>query len=695
MIPNKLETPVQFLKGVGPKRAGLFKKLDIVTVENLLYHFPRRYLDRSQMMRIKDAPLNQNVTLIGKVVTFGLIKTRKRMKIFNLVLQDETDYIHCKWFNQDYLKDIFKVGQTLVVSGQVTDYRFQKQLVGPEYEILGDQEDEEDLIHTGRIVPVYPATAGLYQKTIRQVMDHALGQFLADLTETLPISILRQYSLLDIHSAVQQMHFPQSWDEQKSARRRLAFEELFYLQLMLALRQRLNARPEEGLQFRRPGDLVDRFRQILPFDLTNAQKRVIREVFSDLESPVSMNRLLHGEVGSGKTMVAAFAAVHAVGNDYQAAVMAPTEILAEQLARKMIRYLEPLRIHVSLLTGKMRKKQKDTVLADIQTGHSQVVVGTHALIQEGVDFRKLGLVIVDEQHRFGVLQRATLRQKGENPNVLVMTATPIPRTLAMTLYGDLEVSVLDELPQGRQAIKTRWTTEKNRAKVYEMVRREINKGRQIYIVYPLVAETEKVDLKAATEMQQKLQKDVFPDWRIGLLHGKMKSAEKDAVMTEFSGGQIQILVSTTVIEVGIDVPNASTMIIEHAERFGLTQLHQLRGRVGRGPYTSFCILMAEYPISTEAKKRLDIIQSTTDGFQIAEADMEIRGPGEFFGTRQHGLPELRVANLLEDQPILALARQQARELIGHDPGLSAPENDLIRRVLSTKYRERIKLAEVS
>lgn len=691
--PEKIDTDIKFLKGVGPKRAELFAKLEVYTVGDLLYHFPRRYLDRSLIRPIAELKVGENVTAIGKVVTFGVVDTRKQMTIFNLILQDESSYIYCKWFNQKNLKKVFKVGQIVVVSGEVSSYQGDKQFVTPEFEILADDQEDE-MIHTGRIVPLYPATAGLFQKNIRQAVKNALDQFLQAVPETLPSWLLERYQLLDLQTALTHMHYPESTRLQELAHRRLAFEELFYLQMMLALRHRLAHQPEKGIVLEKRDTIVPDFYASLPFDLTNAQKRVIAEIEADLDATGSMNRLLHGDVGAGKTLVAVITMLRAVENGYQAALMAPTEILAEQHARKMIQYLDTFHIRSELLVGKMRAKRKKQVLADIQTGATSIIIGTHALIQEQVNFKQLGVVVIDEQHRFGVMQRAILREKGDNPNVLVMTATPIPRTLALTVYGDLDVSVVDELPAGREQIVTRWTTEVNRQKVYEFLRREIDKGRQVYVVYPLVEESEKIDLKAATEMYEKLQADVFPDLKIGLLHGRMKNDEKDAVMQEFVANRLHILVSTTVIEVGVDVANAAVMLIEHADRFGLTQLHQLRGRVGRGSYKSYCVLMASPRISLEAQERLDIIQSTTDGFKIAEEDLRLRGPGEFFGTRQHGLPELQVADILHDQDLLRIARQEAFNVVNKDPELKHSSIHIVRQNLQTKYHHKIQLANV-
>ncbi len=725
----KLHTEITYLKGVGPKRAELFAKLGVQTVGDLLYHFPRRYLDRSQILPIEKARPGEAVTLIGKVVTFGVVNPRRGVSIFTLIIQDETDYIHCKWFNQDYLKNVFKAQQEVVVSGEVTLFRGEKQLASPEYEIIADADDPET-IHTGRIVPLYPATAGLHQKAIRQAVKKALDTYLPEVTETLPDWLLKRYELYDLRTAILQTHFPESDPQRDLAHRRLAFEELFYFQLMLALRKRLSGAPEKGIALPDPETqnagvqnfnfakddvsesknkflhsdkseeesknkfLHSRLIAGLPFQLTGAQQRAMAEIGQDLAANVSMNRMLHGDVGAGKTLVAVVAMLRAVENGYQAALMAPTEILAEQHARKIVAYLEPLHVNCTFLVGKMKAKRKREALADIQTGMTHIVIGTHALIQEQVQFNRLGLVVIDEQHRFGVLQRATLREKGDNPNVLVMTATPIPRTLAMTLYGDLDVSVLDELPAGRQPIVTKWTTESKRPEVYQFLRREIEKGRQIYVVYPLIEESEKLDLKAATEMYETLQSGPFKDVKVGLLHGRMKNDEKDAVMQAFVSGEIKILVSTTVIEVGVDVANATVMLIEHADRFGLTQLHQLRGRVGRGLYKSFCVLMASPNLSKEAQERLDIIQSTTDGFKIAEEDLRLRGPGEFFGTRQHGLPELRVADLFKDQHLLQDARKEAFNIIAKDPDLRHSAVQIIKHVLETKYREKYELARV-
>ncbi len=661
-----LETNIQYLKGVGPKRALLFNKLGIASVRDLLYYPPRRYLDRSLIKNIRDIRTGDNVTLFGQVADKGLVRTRRNFTILNLLVSDDTGYLLCKWFNQPYLKDRFQPGDRLVVSGQVlSDHGLS--MSNPEYELLDNEEAE--LIHTGRIVPFHPATAGLSAKQIRQVMKSALEGYLHMIEEPLPPELIDSKDLMDIRQSLAQLHFPDTMESLSQARRRLAFEELLYLELILFL-QKNSLQRREVSTIIKASDWRNDLSSILPFALTGAQQRVIGEISNDIGRARPMHRLLQGDVGSGKTIVALAAIIQAVKGGTQASLMAPTELLAEQHYNSLRPWLSGLNITSALLTSKTKNKHRSEIYQGLSDGGVSVCMGTQALIQESVEFANLGLAIIDEQHRFGVKQRAAFRFKGRYPHTLVMTATPIPRTLAMTVYGDLDVSTIDQMPQGRQSITTKWTAEANRSKVYDFIEQQMEQGRQAYVVYPVIEESDKTELKAAIKMHRALAQDVFKDRRVGLMHGQLPAEERQSVMEDFRNHQIDILVSTTVIEVGIDVPNANIMFIEHAERFGLSQLHQLRGRVGRGSHKSYCILMAGPKLTPEARQRLDTMQSMSDGFKIAEKDLELRGPGEFWSTRQHGLPQLKIADLTRDAGLIGPAREEAKRILAGDLDLS-------------------------
>ncbi|KPJ59991.1 MAG: hypothetical protein AMJ46_08605 [Latescibacteria bacterium DG_63] len=677
----KPSSSVQYLKGVGPAKAELFTKLGISTVMDLLRHYPRHYIDRTTLSSISALSPGQNYTVMGTIQGFQVRPTRDGRRDFILLLSDNTGRVECIWFNQPFLQKVFRTGQTVVVSGEVGYYR-GKQLKNPVYEILS--EEDQELIHTGRIVPSYRLTAELSQKVLRRTVKRSLDGCLSLVRESLPRHIIKRRGLLNLKDALRQIHFPDDWTLQQKARERLAFEELFYFQLLLARRKRRAQDPSHALAFSPDGPLFSRFMESLPFRFTAAQNRVLEDVKKDLSSRRVMNRLLEGDVGCGKTVVAVAASLIVADNGCQVAFMAPTEILAEQHFSTASQLLKGLDVNVACLLGKTRPKKKEQILKDAAEGKSHLIVGTHALIQEQVQFARLGLIIVDEQHRFGVLQRAALIGKGIFPHVLVMTATPIPRTLAMTVFGDLDVSVIDEMPPGRRKVITKAVAEGERAKVYELLARKVREGRQAYVVYPLVEESEKIEqLMAATEMAQKLSRHpVLRGVRVGLLHGKMRTDEKEQTMKSFKSREIDVLVSTTVIEVGIDVSNASIMVVEHPDRYGLSQLHQLRGRVGRGSHESYCILVKDRDIGEDASRRLGILVNCDDGFKIAEADLAIRGPGEFLGTRQHGLPDFKIAELLSDGPLLTQARREAFLLLENDPELSHPENAPARRTLS-------------
>ncbi|MGE5844638.1 MAG: ATP-dependent DNA helicase RecG, partial [Syntrophaceae bacterium] len=697
---GKLTQQAQFVKGVGPKVGQLLARKGLITVEDLLYFLPRKYEDRRFVKTIAEVEVGKKETVIGDVVR-AEIHPYKRRKVFEVVLKDDSGTLKAKWFKGSftYLRNAFKPGLRVIVTGDARLFQFQLEMTHPDFEIL--EEGEDTHLHFRRIVPVYSETEGLGQKHLRRILLHAVEEYARYVPGPIPRDICDRQGLVDIIEAVRTVHFPGQEEDirllndmRSKSHKRLIFDELFYFELAMALKHKGNVL-EEGIAFRTGGELSGRFLSILPFGLTEAQKRVIGEIHGDMARPSPMHRLLQGDVGSGKTVVSMAAMLTACEDGYQAAIMAPTEILAEQHFRNIGRWADTLGIRAVMLLGGTRPAEKKEIVRQIEAGEIHIVVGTHALIQEEVGFRKLGLVVVDEQHRFGVVQRAALRAKGSNPDVLVMTATPIPRTLAMTVYGDLDISVIDEMPPGKKPVKTKVFFEKERARVYEIVRKEISKGNQVFIVYPLVTESEALDLKDATRMAEHLQKDVFPELRIGLVHGRMKGPEKDGIMKAFNDRQLDILVSTTVIEVGIDIPQASLMVIEHAERFGLAQLHQLRGRVGRSDIPSYCVLMTDARGSENARKRLRIMEQTNDGFRIAEADLEIRGPGEFMGTRQSGFPDFRVANILRDGRLLNEARTEAFRLVEKDPRLDRSEHAALREVLLWKWEGRLDLARTA
>lgn len=691
-----LEASIRKLYGVGDKKVAALQKAGIETIEDLMYYLPRRYLDRSSITKIKDLKDGIETTVVGQVVRFGT-KPGKRPR-FLVLLSDRTGELACVWFHSiQYWRNSFKTGEWLAVSGKIGFFDGY-QIIHPEFDRLSDA-GEGEFIHTGKIIPLYPITealsnVGLDCRGFRRLLNHFLKNYHEFIQETLPEGIRQRQRLISLAESIRQIHFPNDFSALQAARRRLKFDELFYLELMMAVRKRNISESQVGIEFEKVGAKIRHLVQKLPFELTAAQKRVMREIRSDMKQPRPMNRLLQGDVGSGKTIVALMTMLIAVENDYQAAMMAPTEILAEQHFINVRNLVAGLEVNVVLLKGDQSRAEREAVLESIATGKANIVIGTHAVIQESVNFHRLGLVIIDEQHRFGVLQRATLMQKGQNPDVLVMTATPIPRTLSLTVYGDLDVSVIDELPSNRKAIKSYWRQENKRKEIYTFVRDQVGLGRQAYIVFPLVSESEKIDLKAATESYEKMRAGFFAGHQIALLHGQMKNEEKDQVMAAFKAGQIQILVSTTVIEVGVDVPNATIMVVEHAERFGLTQLHQLRGRVGRGSEQSYCVLIAYGELNEDAKTRLNTITGTTDGFKIAEVDLKLRGPGEFFGTRQHGLPELKIADLVQDVDILLQARDEAFRLVREDPQLLDLKDIGVRHYFTRSYRDKFELAQV-
>ncbi|MDA0684273.1 MAG: ATP-dependent DNA helicase RecG [Bacteroidetes bacterium] len=681
MSVSFLQQPVQFLKGVGPRRADVLKEEGIITVADLLSLFPRRYLDRTSVQAIRDLKAGSDpVTVMGTVVVASLIPGR-RGKRFEIVVEDEPGRrMKCVWFQGvAWISRVIEKGHRLALHGKPSRYGGSLSFSHPDFDRI---DEEGPSMETGRIIALYPGTAnlqkaGLTSRSFRRIIYELLKEHGEELRENLPDDVLEADGLLDGRVARRAVHFPRNQEELKAARHRLKFEELFFFQLMLATtRTKREALP--GLRVPGGGVLETRFvDEILPFRFTSAQERSLVEISADMDSGKQMNRLLQGDVGSGKTVVAATAALKAIDAGHQAVVMAPTEILCEQHFRSLSQLMEPLGVRVGLLTGSTSAANRRVLLEDLSSGRLSLLVGTHAVIQDGVEFASLALAVIDEQHRFGVMQRATLFDKGTRPHMLLMTATPIPRSLALTLYGDLHVSIMRERPPGRQPITTKMVREKERERVYNMMREEVRQGRQCYVVFPLVEESEKLDLRDAVSGHEHLSEE-FPGVSVELIHGRMKAPEKEEAMARFVAGTSPILVSTTVIEVGVDVPAATFMLIEHAERFGLSQLHQLRGRIGRGEHASTCILMAEYRQSEESRRRLKAMEDTEDGFRISEIDMELRGVGDFFGTKQSGLPAFRIADILQDQSILESAREAAFKLMARDPGLTAAENRVMR-----------------
>lgn len=692
---NPLQTPVRYFKGVGPKRSEELAGLGVRTVEDVLYYLPARYEDRSVVTPVRNLKVGESQTVRGEIISATSRISKSGIPMFQIAITDRTGFVHAVWFRQPYLKDYLRKGQTVVLYGRVELYD-KVQIVNPEYEIAGEGEGAGASVHMGRIVPIYSATAQLTQKFLRNLLYLATAKYARSLPERLPTYILAREKLVDIHFAARNIHFPSSFESLEKAYRRIVFEEFFILQLALALRRRGQKAEENGLSHAASGALAEAFEKALPFELTAGQRRAIADIERDMSATKPMNRLLEGDVGSGKTVVAARALVVTVQNGFQGVIMAPTEVLARQHFIGLSELLMPLGVNVALLVGGIDQKAKEAMLGDIRTGKVNIVVGTHAVIQEAVEFRKLGLAVVDEQHKFGVTQRAILKEKGYNPHILVMTATPIPRTLALTVYGDLDVSVIRELPKGRKPIATYWVEEEKRPNVYRFVSEELEKGRQAYVICPLIERPEgsKSKGKAAAETFEHLRDEVFSGYEVGLLHGRMSSKEKEKAMRDFKKGKTKVLVSTVVIEVGIDVPNATVMLIENAERFGLSQLHQLRGRVGRGEHESYCILLAD-PKGEEAVRRLKAIEGTLDGFAIAEADLDIRGPGEFFGTRQHGLPEIRFGNIVRDVEIMERARREAFALVAQDPELREEHHRQLKTALVERFRGKFELVNVA
>ncbi len=679
-----LDKEIQFIKGVGPNRAKALNKLGIYTLGDVITYFPREHEDRGQAKKISEL-VNGEEALISAypVGRLNEIKIRKNLTLCKLHVRDESGGCEIVWYNQSYLKNFFKPNERYKFYGKVKVGYGKYEMQSPVYELASSNKN------TGKIIPIYPLTYSITQNAIRKIIENALQEVDDKLDETMPKYLIEKYHFYDINTAIKQIHFPDNFETFKFARNRLVFEELLSMQLaLLSLKNKYEVK-KKGISFSKEvkmSDVID----TLPFKLTKAQLRVLEEIDKDMESETPMNRLLQGDVGSGKTVIALISAYKAVKCGYQATIMAPTAILATQHLESFNEILKNTGIKCEVLISGITKKKKEDILERLANGEIDILIGTHAILEENVVFKNLGLVVTDEQHRFGVRQRSIIAQKGENPDVLVMTATPIPRTLALILYGDLDISIIDELPPNRKKIETYAVKKGMEVRVNNFIEQNIQQGRQCYIVCPLVEENEEINAVSVMELVEHYQKEVFPNFRVTYLHGKMRPKEKDAIMEEFKNGNIDILISTTVIEVGVNVPNANIMLIENAERFGLAQLHQLRGRVGRGEYQSYCILKYEGN-SKIIQERMKVISSTNDGFVISEKDLELRGSGEFFGTRQHGIPEFKIANLFEDMETLKMVQSVAMQIISKDPLLESEENKILKKMVDEKFKDRIEI----
>ena len=679
-----LNKNVQYIKGVGEARAKLLNRLGIYELKDLITYYPRTYEDRSIPKKIEELVDGEEALIeVMPVTRVSEIRIRRNMTILKMNARDDTGVCQMTWFNQSYLKGMFKPGEYYKFYGKVSKKGNKVEMNSPVY------DKAEDTKNTGRIIPIYPTTFKLSQTTLRKIIENGLSEMNGKISESLPEYLIDEYKLLDLNTAVKQIHFPDSFDDFNLARKRLVFEELLSMQLALLALKNQYSKDVKGIAFDKDAKMSDVINK-LPFSLTKAQLRVLEEIDSDMEREKPMNRLLQGDVGSGKTVVALIAAYKCVKSGYQAAIMAPTAILASQHLESFTEIFKDTSIRCELLISGITKKKKEDILRRLEAGEIDILIGTHALLEENVVFKKLGLVVTDEQHRFGVRQRSIITQKGDNPDVLVMTATPIPRTLALILYGDLDISIIDELPPNRKKIETYAVTKGMDQRVNNFLKQQIDQGRQAYIVCPLVEENEEINAKSVMELAEHYKNEVFSDYRVEYLHGKMKPKEKDAIMEEFKNGNIDILISTTVIEVGVNVPNSNIMVVENAERFGLAQLHQLRGRVGRGEYQSYCIL--KYNGNSQViRERMKVMTSTNDGFVISEKDLELRGSGEFFGTRQHGLPEFKIANLFEDIGTLKAVQAIAIKIINDDPKLEKDKNKLLKKVVDEKFGSRIEI----
>ena len=678
-----LEKQVQYIKTVGPSRAELLNKLGIHTLKDLITYFPREYEDRGKVKKICEC-VDGEIALIEAVAVSRIVEVKMRGKsMYKLQLRDETGTCTALWFNQSYLTKMFRTGEKYKFYGKIASQYGRVEIASPVFEKATETKN------TGKIIPIYPLTKNLTQNILRKIIEVGLSEVEDELEETLPEYILEKYKLMDLNQTIKKIHFPKDLTEFEKARKRLSFEELLIMQLALLELKNSYLNEKNGIEFSKDVKISELIEE-LPFRLTRAQLRVLEEIELDMENQKEMNRLLQGDVGSGKTVISILAAYKAVKSGYQAAIMAPTAILASQHLESFTDILNKKGIKCELLISSITKKRKEEIREKLKNGEIDILIGTHAILEENVEFKKLGLVVTDEQHRFGVKQRTKITEKGQNPDVLVMSATPIPRTLALILYGDLDISIIDELPPNRKPIETFAVRKRMEERVNNFVRQQIEEGRQAYIVCPLVEEDEENDLKAVTNLAEKYQKEVFSNYKVAYLHGKMKAKEKEEIMQNFKEGNIDILIATTVIEVGVNVPNASLMIVENAERFGLAQLHQLRGRVGRGEYKSYCVLKYEGN-GENTRERMKVMCETNDGFKISEKDLELRGSGDFFGTAQHGLPELKVANLFEDMPLLMEVQKIAMNILEEDKKLEEQKNKLLKKAVKEKFNTRIEI----
>ena len=660
-MSNFKEEEIRFLKGVGPKFEKRLNNLGINNLKDLFYYFPRTYQDRSDFKEIRFIRPNEMVSIEAEVLDKDLIKRGKYKSVFKVTFTDGTDTLIGTWFNQSYLNDVFESGQKYNLYGELSKKSFfkynKKEMINPTYEEIGNKNT---IIHTGRVVPIYSLTEGLTQKRLRYIIYRALKDHLHKITDFLPEYIIDKYNHIELEKAIFNMHFPQNRQIFVKARNRLAFQELFLLQIVM-LKRKKEYKKVKGIKHHSFNEKMDDFLDRLHFNLTNAQKKAWQQIKSDMEKKEPMQRLLQGDVGSGKTVIAVMSLIKTIENGYQGILMAPTEILAEQHYIKINKILKGFDYNIDILVGGVKGKEREDIIERIKNSQADLIIGTHALFQNDIEYYNIGLIVIDEQHRFGVEQRYQLKQKGDNPDLLVMTATPIPRSLALTVYGDLDLSIIDEMPPGRKPVITTWRTEKSRSKIYNFVKEKIKKGEQVYVVCPLIEPSEELEANSVLEIKEILEKNYLSEFNVIALHGQLSSNEKNKIMSDFVNHKIDVLISTTIIEVGVDVDTANIMVIENAERFGLAQLHQLRGRIGRGQKQAYCIMIAD-PNTEEAKKRLEVMTETNDGFRISEADLEIRGPGEFFGTRQHGITDLKVADILKDRKILAKANQEANQL---------------------------------